>query len=47
MITTHLDEVLKNFGNIKTDDGKQVYNLLKKVHLKFIVKIIEHILWIQ
>ena len=25
----HLDEVLKNFGNIKTDDGKQVYNLLK------------------
>ncbi len=25
----HLDEILKNFGSIKSDDGAQVYKLLK------------------
>ena len=25
----HLDELLKTFGNIKTDDGSGVYNILK------------------
>ena len=25
----HLDEILKKFGNIKTDDGAGVYNILK------------------
>jgi hypothetical protein len=25
----HLDEILKNFGSIKSDDGTQVYKLLK------------------
>ena len=25
----HLDETLRNFGNIKTDDGQGIYNILK------------------